>query len=139
MAGIKRTTPKPSFKATREKIGKKAEVMVNAVLNIGANWSQYYAPVAYGTLRQSMQVEMWYEGDKIVGEVSYHTKYATYLENNDGWKPKPAPKYGSKKKGTAPAQGYNPKARPGFLAYGFQNQMAQSEIDAAKSRMGFKF
>lgn len=116
---------------------KKSIQFVNAIASVGANWSKIDAPIAYGTLVNSQQTSVRLNGTEVDAKVGFYTEYAIYLEEGENWKPKPPPKYGSKKKGITPAAAWNPKAKPHFLRNGFERPEAQAEM--AKMVNIFKF
>lgn len=102
----------------------KAPQFVHAVISIGAAESKFYAPVEYSTLVNSQMMNVTQSGSQIIGEVSFNTDYAAYLEFNQNWKPRPV----GDKKGPA----WNPNARPGFLRWGFESPESQRAIEQAE-------
>ena len=113
------------------KIDSKAVQFVQAVVSDAGILSKTKAPLAYGLLVNSQQQDFSKGGTSYIGTLSYNTLYASIL--NDGkykWKPKAPAKYGSKKKGIAPATAWNPEAAPRFLEYGFESPEAKTMIDA---------
>jgi len=102
---------------------KKAPKFIHAMLSIGWTASIEFAPVEYGTLRNS--VTMWVDvtNDKVSGELMYNTDYAAALEFG-AWKPVAA----VNKKGPAD----NMAATPHFLRKGFESSESQSQIKQAE-------
>lgn len=124
------------------KIDKKAVQFVQAVVSDAGILSKTKTPEAYGLLVNSQQQDFRKLNTRYIGELSYNTFYAEYLNGNEEytplWKPKPAPKYGRKGNASkygpvapmAPAMGYNPNARARFLEYGFESAEAKTMIEA---------
>jgi hypothetical protein len=113
------------------KIDKKAQQFVQAVVSDAGILSKTKAPIAYSTLVNSQSQDFEKRASSYIGMLSYNTVYASIL--NDGnyqWKPKPPPKYGNAKKGTAPATAWNPEATDHYLEYGFESSEAKAMIDA---------
>ncbi len=103
---------------------KKSKQFVTAVLTIGWNESKEYAPVEYSTLVNSVRMEVDQTSSLVTGELSYNTKYAAYLENNENWKPKPV----TEKAGPA----WNPNATPHYLQKGFESSQSKTAIKKAQ-------
>ncbi len=115
-------------------INGRAEQFVTAATTIGASWSKQWTPIAYSTLINSQNITMTKTPNGITGTVGFYTDYAKYLEDNDGWRPKPPPKYG--KSGQGRANAWNKDAKPGFLKAGFESPEPMAEI--ANARQIFK-
>jgi len=115
---------------------KKAPMFINAVLDIIDQQATFYAPIAYGNLVNSKFRHVTNFNGHIQGTFGFLANYAIHL-NGDGtykpkWKPKPAPKYGNVKRGIAPAMGYNPQAKSGFLTTALDSPEAQADLKQAK-------
>lgn len=113
------------------KIDRKAVQFVQAVVSDASILSKTKAPLAYGLLVNSQQQDFSKGSTSYIGTLSYNTLYASIL--NDGvykWKPKAPAKYGSEKKGIAPATAWNPEATPRFLQYPFESEEGKTMIDA---------
>lgn len=98
---------------------KRALQYVNAIMADASALSKTKAPIEYGTLHGSQDIDVKQERTSTIGTLSYNTKYAAIL--NDGkyqWNPRPP----SEKKGPS----WNPDAEPHFLEYGFESPEAQS-------------
>lgn len=102
----------------------------------GSAESRKIAPIAYGTLVNSQYMRIFKQSGNMYVEVGYLTDYAQYLEgtpqNPAVWSPKPAPKYGYA--GRAPANAWNPQAKPAFLRTAFESQDAQNKFEEFKRR-----
>lgn len=120
---------KNNTKRFEQQIIRKAKLFANAVLSNAGVISTYYAPLAYGTLRNSQYSKVTAGQYKITGELGYTVNYAAALNNRTDWKPKPPPKYGNASRGIPSAPAWNPKATPGFLQKGFESQEARADIN----------
>lgn len=100
---------------------KKTVQALNAVLQIGMASAVYYAPIEYGTLVNSRRQNVERNGSNWRAVGGFYVAYASYLEYNPDWSPRPP----EQKAGPA----WNARARPGFLKYGFENPDSQRQID----------
>jgi len=121
------------FRKTVEQ--KKAPMFINAVLDIIDQQATFYAPIAYGALVNSKFRNVTNVNGRLQGTLGFMVNYALPL-NGDGtykpaWKPRPAPKYGNIKRGIAPAMGYNPQAKSGFLSDALEPPEAQADLEKA--------
>lgn len=108
-----------------KKIAKDIEVhapvrTINAILQVAENISMQYAPIEYSTLVNSIRRRVEVRGDEVVGVLGYYTSYASFLNFNQDWNPRPP----EQKAGP----GYNPNATYGFLQKGFTSPEAKAEI-----------
>lgn len=120
---------KNNTKRFEQQIVRKAKLFANAVLSNAGVISTYYAPLAYGTLRNSQYSKVMTGQYKVTGELGYTVNYAAALNNNKNWKPKPPPKYGNEKRGIPGAPAWNPNATYQFLNKGFESYEAKLGID----------
>ena len=102
--------------------GPKTVQALNHVLDTGIASAVYYAPVEYSTLVNSRRKEVVQTSSGWRGIAGFYVDYASYLEYNTNWSPRPP----DKKEGPD----WNPSARPGFLKYGFENEQSKRLIDS---------
>lgn len=102
---------------------KKAVQFVTTVVNIGASESKEYTPIEYSTLVNSQIVDVAVRANAVIGNVSFNTEYAAYLESNEKWSPRPV----NQKKGP----GANLGATSHFLQKGFESPQSQTAIKKA--------
>lgn len=100
---------------------------LNAVGQIGMASAVRYAPIEYSTLVNSRKSKVTKDGGGWAFIGGFYVNYAAYLEFNPNWSPRPV----DQKKGPA----WNPRARPGFLNYGFTNQQSQKAMKKAAERI----
>lgn len=107
-----------NFDAFENKAMKKAHQFIAGANSVISTRSRVEAPIAYGTLVNSLKTSIKINGTEVVGEVGYYVTYAKVLAEAPAgsWRPKPPKKYGNKKKGIPPANAWNPRANPGFLS-----------------------
>lgn len=107
-----------NFDAFEKKVMKKAQQFIAGANAVISARSRAVAPIAYGTLVNSLKTSIKVNGTEVVGEVGYYVTYAKVLDQAPAgsWKPKPPKKYGNKKKGIPQANAWNPRAKPGFLS-----------------------
>ena len=113
----------------KQQMLRKGKLFVNSVLSVASGISTNYAPLAYGTLRNSQYSKVMTNEFIITGELGYTVNYAARLNNNDDWKPKAPPKYGNIKRGISPAPAWNPNATSRFLDKGFISPEARKQIN----------
>ena len=101
---------------------KKTVQALTAVGQIGMASAVYYAPIEYSTLVNSRRQGVSMVGGKWTFTGGFYVEYASYLEYNPNWSPRPP----DKKAGP----GFNPRARPGFLKYGFENNQSKRQMNA---------
>ena len=123
---VRVTNKVKGFKRT---LKSKAKLFANAVLSNAGVISITYAPLAYGTLRNSQYSKVTASQYKVTGELGYTVNYAAALNNKKNWKPKPPPKYGNEKRGIPGAPAWNPNATYQFLNKGFESYEAKLGID----------
>lgn len=102
--------------------GPKTVQALNYVLQTGMASAVYYAPIEYGTLVNSRRQEVTQTSSGWRGVAGFYVAYASYLEFNPDWSPRPP----DKKAGPS----WNSRARPGFLKYGFENEQSKRLIDS---------
>ena len=96
---------------------KKAPAFIHAVLSDAGIISKEKAPIEFGTLVNSQRQDVDVLAGRVVGELSYSTDYAIFLNTSKKWKPRPP----DKKAGNA----WNPNATSGFLEWGFESEEAR--------------
>ena len=103
---------------------KKAPQFVKEVMAIGLNHSKEMQYIEFSTLINSARTDISIGKRGIIGEVSYNTNYAVFLENNEKLKPRPP----NMKKGPA----WNPNAQPHALRKGFEDSESRALIKRAE-------
>lgn len=122
VTGIKevRSNMRGIFKDIREK---KAPEFIAAVMSIGAAKSKELAPIEYGTLVNSIIIDISNQTSYSRGTIFYMANYAAALEFGI-WKPVAA----ANKQGPAD----NMSAEPHFLRKGFESPESKTHIKQAE-------
>lgn len=111
---------------------KKAPQVLNAIGSAAGIRGDAHTPIAYSTLINSRFMNVFNNGSTWVLELGYNTAYAARLHNNTDWSPRRPPKYGQdgSRGGAviAPAQGWNPDAKPFWLRDAFESQESKQDI-----------
>lgn len=122
--------------AVVETVGIKAERAVTAGLAVGAAFAAMLTPVDTSFLINSQIRRVTRAGDVITGKLMYMASYAAAVNSASGkLKGKPRAHFGKTRDGvefgggTGKGKYWDPKAEPGFITKGFQNNL--EKIDRA--------